>query len=1113
MSTARRQDLPSLVVNGGFGSGLSAWDTSYGVAHVAVLPDSAATAGATHAPRYAADLPTAGWIKQRYRRADALRYPSVRLVEFVKAKPVGYNTLRLYATPETRLDGEIPATIASAFQFTDAEGTVGPTVGSQVAVRDLQRGGMSGPYRMGDIAADGSVEISPLNTTIPRLTDSSKYLGATYQYDARTDHNPSSVATLTVLGQRTVTAFDRFSDPALFGRAAVQTVTTGSPLSALSGVGGFSTYITVQSTAGFFSGALLRVYNGADTAQWVDFRVFDVLSGTAMRLIEPIPAHFFGLPVAGSPVVLLDADPLAIDPLLRGFQPGDVLIFSDPRFAVGDVVAIRLQNDRVEIDVRPIPLTPFLPATNDEDPVITAVTTGDAQAAFLVNGVQPAWVSTVTVDDVAAMVAELGSSVAGRRVRLTAPSGAERVFTLHSIDSTTNTLRFNGAADYIPAGGSSAQFPVTSIATLLAGDSDTVAIEDLDVWFASPSTQLSVARELPLFQYCFTLALSWRTASSLFDGTAELRFIGRNGRETKRIPLQQLANGGLYEDVALADSTVSGSIFRRRIWRFFLESRTPLRGEIELTVRAGTTPATISDVTLLPGDFAKRNDFSDTDDPAVTAIADRRTAIDRLYVVPEPSAIARGTVILYAGGAVCPPGWKAVDGLPDGATDGIETLPFPTEMTYDDVRQRTTLIWRNQSFDRLGDDGVTMPIVGAQDISAALLPDGASFGAPALTDIYEVIASGPVQQRPQPGMSLRVKTSPYLDPYVRRFDYVTVIRDIVTQQAEVAGPAPASGAVYSGLVYPYFAWSGSYRPGEVNFTPVGPPGGITSGTATVQPTGYAGLTIGGGVTSYPVGGANYTARGYYNAPGDDTIALDKRAHFSGLANGAPFMTLTNISLPNLAAGAIVFVRWKSLLGSPNSSTNDSTTVTSVDKGFVAVVESYTAPSNAVSAGVAVVRRYDGNGMVTDQSSAVGGIAAVSDALLFHPTARLTRTAVDTGSQSGYVWSARRFAADTYIAVHGNPIADLTAYNSSGIVLEPSGFLRFGEPGYDPGSMAHAHTVTRGDAPYNENLAPHASSANSGAPSSRVARRHGHGGLGRPAFVFPPYYAALLCVKL
>jgi len=1118
MSTVRRQDAPSLVINGLLGSGLAGWETSYGVRHMEALPDSAATSGAVYAPRYAASLPPKGWIKQTLARTDLFRYPSQRPVNHVKAKPVGYATLRLFASSSTRLDGAPLRDLREAFEFIDAEGVLDAPLGGQITVQDLHRNYMSGPYRVGRTLADGSLEISPIERDLPRLAQHTDFLGATYSYDARTEFNPSAVATVTILGRRAAFAFNRAADTSLLAETPTRTVSI-YPLVALTGGAAFKTSLRVASTYGFSSGARLRIYDGAENTQWADFTIHTVVNATDVFLIEPIPPDFAS--ATGAPVVLLVYDPLALDPLLNGFQPGDVMVFSDPQFAVGEVQAARVSVDRVEVDLRPITLAPFLPATNAEVDAVTATAVGPLGAAGFVNGQQPAWVSVLPVDDVSAMVAEIGALPAtGWRVRLfNVVDGNARVYTLHSIDTTSNTLRFGGVGDYIPAGASSSPYPAGSTATLLTGPADQIAVASLDEWFLTPTTQLNLTRELPVFLYDFTLALSWRSASGVFDGYPELRLVGRNGRELTRLPLRTLDNGALYEDVSLSESTTAGSVFRRRIWRGMLESRRPLPGMLELTLRAGMVGADVGDVTVLRGDYSRRHDYSDFDDASVAAAADRRSAVDRLYAAPDVGGLPRGTVIMYAGGAVCPSGWKRVDAGPNATTDGFELLPYPDSVQYDAARDRTVLTWQDRSFDLLDAEGRTIPIAGAEEVRALSLPDGPSFGAPGYGDIYETVVVGPVQQRPQPGMALRVRATSYLDPYVRRFDYSTTVRHASAVRTEVAGAVPFATAPYSGISYPYFMWSGAFMTGESNYPPVGPPSTVSGlpATVTFQPESYSGISYNAPFFNYNgAGGSTFYAKGYLLA-GYGSFIGEQRAMFSGLAHGAPTMTLNNVSLPNLTVGKAIYVRWRRLVGSVTSGvTNTNATVDKSHHGFVAEVVAYTPPATANGVGTLVVKRYDGNSIVTDYGTPIGGIAAVTDAIVFHDTVIITRTPVDAAGQTGSIWSARRFSATTSLAVCGDVSADLAAYNGTGVLLEPAGYIRYAEPGaYDPGSMAHAHAVTRGDAPFNENIAPHVNqhSSVSATPFSHVARKHGHGPLGRASHTMPPFFSVLLCEKL
>lgn len=1106
MNDVQRQDLPGLLVNESFASGLVGWDATFGVAHVASFADTAGAAGAAYAPRYAAELPARAALSQTSERSDLATYPSERAVGPLKSRVVGAATVRMQPLPGATSDGLPLLDLRDALRFVDADGEI-DAFGAQAVVGDLHRAAYSGPFRLGEYA-ESFVEASPLQRGLPVLTTSAAFVGGVYAYDGRRDVNPTSVATVVLTAAEAAARFARDPDVAQSGARPLQTTALGSAL-VESGGTPYRSSLEVRSTAGFRAGDRVRVYAVTDPDLWADFTVYRPLDSRTLQFVEPVPAAMVGLPPPDAPVVRLSDGAPALDALLVGFQPGDSMVFSYPRFAVGEVVGpARVGNGAIEVDVRPVPRSPFLPATNDFATETEGVSTADVSAAPFVGGASPAWLSYVVVADAAPFADAVGDYPAGRRVRIVGPAGDERLFTLHSVDVATNQLRFAGVGDYVPAGGSLSVFPPGSVVTLLTGSEAEADTAPLGGWFLSPTTRVGLSFALPVFRHEFTLAVSWRSVSGTFDGVPELRYVGRNGRETLRVPLLPVRPGVYYEDASL--SADAGTAFRRRVWRFRLETRAPQAGFLRLTLRAGTQPVLLGDVSLLRGDFTSRGDFSDLDDPAVSAVADRRSALDRLRAAADADGVPRGTVVLYAGGARCPAGWKAVDSVAGSSVDGLETLPPVTAAVYDAARDRTELRWEGRSFDLLGADGRPLAVPGAATAVSALLPDGATFGAPdAVSDVYETLTVGPVRQRAVPGMGVRVRATSFADPYARNFDYVATIRDVVAERVEIDGPAPG-GPPYDGVSYPYFMWSGAFRPGEVNFTPLGPPSAAGSGVG--QPASYAGLNSAFGTVTYDYLGASVTARGYVGAPGSASSTTEKRALFSGFRAGDPTLTLTNVSLPSLSAGMRVYVRWRRLIGGPHLPANIGLTVGAAELGFVAEVVSYAPPYGAV-AGTLTVRRADGHAMVTDQAGPIGGVAAVSDVRLFPSSVALTRTPIDVGTASGYVWSARRYVSTTSVFVAGDVAADVVAFNAEGLVLEPSGLLRYGDAGFGYGDGEHVHVVTRGDAPFNENLAPHVSTPNAnGTPAVRVARRHGHGPLGSPAFVVPPYRAFLLCEK-
>lgn len=604
--------------------------------------------------------------------------------------------------------------------------------------------------------------------------------------------------------------------------------------------------------------------------------------------------------------------------------------------------------------------------------------------------------------------------------------------------------------------------PVPGAPFLAATDSSgALASTAITEWFLSARSRVSLIRELDVFQYDFTLAFSHYPQS--YGGVPVLEIVDHGGAVLETIPAVTVESGALYEVLSTSDEeNGGGTVFRRRLYHFYLDRREPVSGLLRLTLPAGSGDVRIGDVVLYKGNFTRRHDFNDLDDPTPSALVDRRSALDRLTHGADETdgIIPRGAVLLFAGGAQCPPGFKRVDSQRESVVDGLEMLPAPDSVEYDSTRNRTLLTWVNRSFDLLDENGNTIPVIGDGAVAFVALPNTSPFNG-----AYEVVTTGPVQQRVQPGMALRIRTSTLPNREARRFDYSVPVRQVVMDRAELLGLAPVTlGSLYA-ISYPVFMQQGDFSAGERFMTPIGPP-------ASLQPTSYSGV---GGVLA-PVG------------------TQSRKAAFAGLSDGAAAMVITGVTLGPLAAGEVVYVRWNGTGGGVAAPTG----------GFVARVLSNVS-------GTVTVERFDGAGIITDQTAPLAGDAWFSDARVFDSAVVVTRTVVGATT----VWSARRYRSNFVLSVFGDVVSDIVKSNQQGVVVEPAGFLRFADPaiGFDYGSQGHSHKVVRGDAVFNENIAPHVSGGNEGLASTVVARRHGHGYLPRFTHVIPRFAAFLLCEKL
>jgi hypothetical protein len=168
----------------------------------------------------------------------------------------------------------------------------------------------------------------------------------------------------------------------------------------------------------------------------------------------------------------------------------------------------------------------------------------------------------------------------------------------------------------------------------------------------------------------------------------------------------------------------------------------------------------LSDVYLAKGDFTEK--FEKLDDPAYAStdpITDQ-VAIDFLQHGMDQleGVIPKGMVMLYAGGAVCPPGYKRVDAFPNAPTAGIgaaSELPIPSPIEYDALTDRTTLTWQDQDFPLLDANGA--PVI-LTDLS-----EPKSLEVPPSTGIFETVNFTVNQQVFQPGMHLRVPATTLVD--------------------------------------------------------------------------------------------------------------------------------------------------------------------------------------------------------------------------------------------------------------------------------------------------------------------------------------------------------------
>lgn len=574
-----------------------------------------------------------------------------------------------------------------------------------------------------------------------------------------------------------------------------------------------------------------------------------------------------------------------------------------------------------------------------------------------------------------------------------------------------------------------------------------------DTWFLSTTTVANFQRDLRVYQYSFTLGFS--TFPDNYDGVPTLAAVDRDGHVVVDIPAFQLDGGAIFESLSL--SATGTTAYQRRLYRFFSEERAPLNLDLQITIPGGTEGASVGDVVLYRGDYTNRHDFDDRDDPTTSVVADQRSAVDRmLHPVDEyECVIPKGTVIMYAGGPTCPPGFKSVDALAGATERGIELLPTPDSVSYDVDRNRTIIEWADRDFPLLDAAGRTIPVLGDASQIQVTLP-----AAPPFHGALESIVIGPTQQRLQPGMSLGVRASNVPGNY--EYDFSAPIRQAFVDRQELAGSPPTAvpGGVHD-ITYPLFLSASQFDAGERNFDPIGP-------DKVGQPTSYS-----------------------FNTsvfPNNQGSSLARPATFGGLTDGAPTMTFTGVGLTGLGEGELVYVRWIS---------------GSLSGNFIAKID-------LNQSGNVTVSRADGHAMVADGTTgSISGTGYFADAKVFGVDALVTRTLIANDP----VWSARRFDVRTIATVFGDVTAEIVANNTDGIVLEPSGFIRYGTQDFDRGDLGHSHLVTAGDADFDANVAPHVNAANEFLAPTRVARDHGHGHFSKHHHVIPRFFAVIPCIKM
>jgi len=613
----------------------------------------------------------------------------------------------------------------------------------------------------------------------------------------------------------------------------------------------------------------------------------------------------------------------------------------------------------------------------------------------------------------------------------------------------------------------------------------------VDKWFVSPTRNFNVFYDAPLFRYEFTLALSVRSGVEIPTPQLQLFPIVENAAETGavgegdpiEVPSVKLNNDLFVERVTSAKNSTIPTTFTRFIYRFVLERSQPVFGTLRVTIAApNSESATIGAVVLYKGNYTNRHDYDDRDadagpgqvnvagEPIPETNADPANSLDSidrlLHGSEETNVIPKGTVVLHLGSA-CPAGFKRVDALANSAGDGFgESVPAPDFVEYDADRDRTILTWSYITFDFIGDDNKPVPIESDQQEIVYTIQHNVLGNQ---QNYREIVKYGPNQPWIQPGMSLRIRTSDIDSGTTRLLDYSAIVRQVAVKNEHVTVAAIDGQNTPTFLgPYPYYLASWNHSPGEANIPPVGP-------WTNHQPGGAGGFGL--------------------NPASGGAIAVGLT---TTITNGDEVMHLNNVNVPGAKLGKIVYVRWTA--GNTVSPGN-----------FVGQIK-YLTEVGPDTYNLSIVR-YDGNPMVVDpsttgQSRTAQATVSLFEGQIFDPRAVVTRIDI----QSGVLWSVRLFENETKIAVSGNVAQDLETYNIS-LSVEPTGFLKFGEPGFSYGSMGHSHKITQGDAPFNTNIAPHYTGQYYTNPRSEVGREHGHGFMPKHTYPIPEFVAYMLCEKI
>ena len=173
---------------------------------------------------------------------------------------------------------------------------------------------------------------------------------------------------------------------------------------------------------------------------------------------------------------------------------------------------------------------------------------------------------------------------------------------------------------------------------------------------------------------------------------------------------------------------------------------------------------TLSDINLFKGFAFPRANITDDGDILDTNIGDD-VSLDPLLRLAsiEDIIIPTGTTILYAGGGVCPNGFKPVRNLPNSNEDqlGLRTIhriPTPDAVEYDSASDTTVLRYLTESFNRVGPDGEPEVLESATRYELTEIPGTAD---PEGNPVFQQLAVTRAKQLVEPGMTIRVPDFEY----------------------------------------------------------------------------------------------------------------------------------------------------------------------------------------------------------------------------------------------------------------------------------------------------------------------------------------------------------------